>query len=64
MVDNKVMVMSRSEVVRKLHAWPKDFDMALKRTASIAYELGSPWVPGISSVFSRGMMRLGLLSMP
>ena len=53
-VDNKVMVMSRSEAVRKLHAWPKeDFDRALKRIASIACEFDSPWDPGISSVFSR-----------
>ena len=52
-IDNKVMVMSRSEAVRKLHVWPKDFDRALKRIASIAYELDSPWDPDISSVFSR-----------
>ena len=47
------MVMSCSEVVRKLHAWPKDFDRALKMVASITYKLDSPWDPGISSVFSR-----------
>jgi len=41
-VDNKVMVTSRSETVRKLHAWRKDFYRALKRIAFIAYELDSP----------------------
>jgi len=41
-VDNKVMVTSRSEAVRKLHAWRKDFYRALKRIAFIAYELDSP----------------------
>jgi len=25
------MVMGRSEAMKKLHAWPKDFDRALKR---------------------------------
>ena len=55
------MVMSCSEVVRKLHAWPKDFDRALKRIASIAYELDSPWDPGISSVFSRDDMSWSIL---
>ena len=48
-----MMVMSRSEAVRKLRAWPKDFDRALKRIASIACELDSPLDPGISFVFSR-----------
>jgi len=51
-VDNKVMVTSHSETVRKLRAWRKDFDRALKRIASIAYELDSPWDSGINSVFS------------
>ena len=53
-VDNKVMIVTNHhEAVRKLHAWPKDFDRALKRIASIAYELDSSWDPGISFVFSR-----------
>jgi len=52
-VDNKVMVTSRCEAVRKLHAWHKDFNRALKRIAFIAYELDSPWDPDISSVFRR-----------
>ena len=47
------MVTSRCEAVRKLHAWRKDFDRALKRITSIACELDSPWDLGISSVFSR-----------
>ena len=46
------MVTSHSEATRKLHAWRKDFEMTLKRIAYIAYELDSPWDPGISSVFS------------
>ena len=41
-VDNKVIVMSRCEAVRKLHAWRKDFDKTLKKIASIAYELDNP----------------------
>jgi len=49
--------------VRKLHAWRKDFDRAVKMIASIAYELDNLWDLGISSA-SAGMMRLGLLSMP
>ena len=52
-VDNTVMVTSCCETVRKLHAWRKDFDRALKRIASIACELDSPCDPGISSVFSK-----------
>ena len=52
-VDNRVMVTSHSETTRKLHAWRKDFEMTLKRIAYIAYELDSPWDPGISSVFSQ-----------
>jgi len=52
-VDNKVMVTSRCETVRKLYAWRKDFDRALKRIVSIACELDSSCDPGISSVFSR-----------
>ena len=52
-VDNTVMVTSHCEAVRKLHAWHKDFDRALKSIASIACELDSPWDPDISSVFSR-----------
>jgi len=52
-VDNKVMVTSRCEAVRKLHAWRKNFDRALKRIAFIACELDNPWDPGINSVFSR-----------
>jgi len=38
-VDNKVIVTSRCEAVRKLHAWCNDFDRALKMSASINYEL-------------------------
>jgi len=49
-IDNKVMVMSFFETVRKLHVWRKDFDRTLKRIVSIAYKLGSLWDPGISSV--------------
>ena len=45
--------MSRSETVRKLHAWPKDFDRARKMIAYIAYELDSPWDSDIDSIFSR-----------
>ena len=52
-VNNKMMVTSRCEAVRKLHAWRKDFDRALKMIAYIACELDSPWDPGISSIFSR-----------
>jgi len=52
-VDNKVMITSRSEAVRKLHAWRKDFDRTLKRIAFIAYELDSIWDPSINFVFSR-----------
>jgi len=52
-VDNKVMVTSRCEAARKFHAWRKDFDRTLKRIVSIAYELDSPWDPGISSVFDK-----------
>ena len=49
-VDNKVMVTSHSETVRKLHVRRKDFDRALKRIVSIAYELDNLWDPSISSV--------------
>ena len=52
-VDDRVMVTSHSEATRKLHVWRKDFEMALKRIAYIAYELDSLWDPGISSVFSK-----------
>jgi len=52
-VDNKVMVMSHPEAVRKLHAWHTDFDRVLKRSAFIAYELNTSWDPDISYVFSR-----------
>jgi len=41
-VDNKVMVTSHPEAVRKLHAWRTDFDKILKRSAFIAYELHTP----------------------
>ena len=51
-VKNKAIVTSHSEVARKLHAWRKDFDRALKRIASITYKLNNPWDPSISSVFS------------
>jgi len=51
-VDNKMMVTSYSEVVRKLHAWHTDFDRILK-SASIAYELDNLWDPDINSVFSK-----------
>ena len=51
--DNKVIVTSHPEAMRKLHAWRTDFDRILKRSASIAYGLDSPWDPGISFVFSR-----------
>ena len=61
-VDDKVMVTSHSEAVRKLHAWRKDFDRALKRIASIAYELIAHGILVLVSS-SAGMMRLGLLSM-
>jgi len=65
-VDNKVIVTSRCEAVRKLHAWRKDFDRALKRIASIAYELDTWIAHGILvlALSSAGMMCLGLLSMP
>ena len=41
-VDNKVMVTSHPEAVRKLHAWRIDFDKGLKRNASNVYESNSP----------------------
>ena len=50
-VDNKVMVMSHPEAVRKLHDWRTDFDKTLKRIAFITYESNSPLDSGISSVF-------------
>jgi len=40
-VDNKKMVTSHLEAVRKLHAWRTDFNKALKRVASIIYESNS-----------------------
>ena len=49
-VDNKVMVTSHLEAVRKLHAWRTDFDRILKRSAFIAYELDIPWDSGIDSL--------------
>ena len=38
-VENKVMVTSHPEVVRKLHTECKDFDRILKRSIFIAYKL-------------------------
>ena len=62
-VDNKVMVMNRSEAMRKLHAWPKDFDRVLKRILPLL----ASWIAHgilVSTPFSVGMIPLGLLSMP
>jgi len=39
--DNKAMFMNHPETARKLHAWCKDFDRALKKIASITYESNS-----------------------
>ena len=52
-IDNKAIVMSCCEAVRKFHAWRKDFYRALKMITSIAYELDNLWDYGISSFFSR-----------
>ena len=41
-VDNKVMITSYPEAVRKLYAWRINFDRILKRSASIAHELNNP----------------------
>ena len=41
-VDNKVMITSHHEAVRKLHAWRTDFDIIPKRSDFIAYELNTP----------------------
>ena len=41
-VDNEVIMMSHSEIVRKLHAWCKYPDRVLKRSASITDELDIP----------------------
>ena len=62
-VDNKVMVTSHLEVVRKLHAWHIDFNRILKRSAFIAYELTFHEIL-ISVLSSAGMMSLCLLSVP
>jgi len=51
-VNNKVMVMSLPETVRKLHDWRTDFDRILMKNAFIAYELDISRDSGISSVFS------------
>jgi len=56
-IDNKVMVMSHPEAVRKLYAWLIDFDMILKRSVFIAYELDLVSAPSL-----KGIMRLSLLS--
>jgi len=48
-----VMVLNHPEAVRKLHVWRTYFDRILRESASIAYELNTPWDSGISSVFSR-----------
>jgi len=52
-IDNKVIVTSHSETVRKLHDWRTNFEMILKRIASITYELNIPWDPGFGSAFTR-----------
>ena len=52
-VDNKVMVTSHHEAIKKLHAWRTNFDRILKRSTSIVYKLNSPWNLDISSVLSR-----------
>ena len=38
-VDNKVIVTSHAETVRKLHVWRTYFNRILKRSVFIAYEL-------------------------
>jgi len=62
-VDNKAMVTSHLEAARKLHAWRKDFDRALKRIASLLLS----WIAHgilVSTSSSARMMRLALISMP
>ena len=53
--------MGRSEAMRKLHAWPKDFDRVLKRILPLL----ASWIAHgilILAPSSVGMMRLGLIS--
>jgi len=52
-VNNKVMLTSHPEAVKKLYTWRSDFDKILKKSIFIAYELDIPWDLGINSVFSR-----------
>jgi len=44
-VDNKMVVTSHSETVRKLHAWRTNSKMILKKIVSITYELDNSWDP-------------------
>ena len=52
-VDSKVIVMSHSEITRKLHVWCIGPDRALKRSAFIIDELDILGDLGIGSIFSR-----------
>ena len=52
-VDNKVIVTSHSETVRKLHAWCTDSERILKKIASITYEFNISWDTGVGSALNR-----------
>ena len=50
-IDNKVIVRSHSETMRKLHVWRTSFDKVMKRSASISYKLDILLDAGIGPAF-------------
>ena len=51
-IDNKVIVTSHYETVKKLRVWLIDSEKVLKRIASITYDLDIPLDPGVSSALN------------
>ena len=50
-VNNKVIVTSHPEIVRKLHAWSAASDRVLKKSVFVTYELDISWDPSICLSF-------------